>query len=306
MHLGAHFRPLEAGAGIAVMARRLIVNADGFGFGPGATQGIFDAIREGGFISSISVNANFPEVERLAELVAQFPQISVGVHLNALAGRPCLPASQVPSLVDAEGFFFNSKFMGMLRHGKISMNELEAEFDAQIARAKQFAGDRVTHLDSQANSHLNYLPLFLKLAKKWNLGRMRNNASLICLESPTPRFTRLKAYALKPHVWLAHHYRKWQMRRAQASGMRMADMLITVGYAGTGDKSDYDNWQRILRNLPDGTYEIYCHPAYPDDTLKRWSYYYEERRRELDILRGGQLRQLAADLGIQLVPFHAL
>jgi predicted glycoside hydrolase/deacetylase ChbG (UPF0249 family) len=288
------------------MPRRLIVNADGFGFGGGATQGILDAIREGGFISSVSVNANFPEVERLGELVAQFPDVSVGVHLNPLAGRPCLPASQVPSLVDGDGFFWNSRFMGLLRRGKISLNELEAEFDAQITRVKNLAGDRVTHLDSQANSHLSYLPLFLKLARKWHLDRMRSNASLICLESPTPRFARLKSYARKPHVWLMHRYRKWQMLRAQAAGMRMADKLITVGYAGIGNKAEYENWQRILRNLPDGTYEIYCHPAYPDDTLRRWSYYYDERRRELDILRGRQLRQLATDLGIQLVPFQAL
>ena len=288
------------------MARRLIVNADGFGFGSGATQGILDALREGGFISSISVNANFPEVERLRELVAEFPEVSVGVHLNPMAGRPCLAASQVPSLVDGDGYFFNAKFMRLLRRGKISLSELEAEFDAQIARVKQLAGDRVTHLDSQGNSHLSYLPLFLKLAKKWQLNRMRNNASIICLESASPRFTRLKAYAKKPHVWLMHNYRKWQMRRAQASGMRMADMLITVGYAGTGNKSEYENWQRILGNLPDGTYEIYCHPAYPDETLKRWSYYYDERRRELDILRGRQLRMLAANLGIELVPFQAI
>lgn len=288
------------------MARRLIVNADGFGFGNGATQGILDALREGGFISSISVNANFPEVERLRELVAEFPDVSVGVHLNPLAGRPCLPASQVPSLVDADGCFFNSKFMRRLRRGKISLVELEAEFDAQIARVKDLAGSRMTHLDSQANSHLSYFPLFLKLAKKWDLNRMRSNASLICLESLTPRSTRFKTYAQKPHVWLVHCYRKWQMRKAQAAGMRMADMLITVGYAGTGNKSEYHNWQRILGNLPDGTYEIYCHPAYPDETLKRWSYYFDERRRELDILRGQQLRQLAANLGIELVPFQAL
>jgi predicted glycoside hydrolase/deacetylase ChbG (UPF0249 family) len=297
---------VETGTGVALMARRLIVNADGFGFGGGATQGILDALREGGFISSISVNANFPDVERLRELVSEFPDVSVGVHLNPLAGQPCLPAAKVPSLVDADGFFFNAKFMQRLRRGKIVLAELEAEFDAQIARVKMLAGDQVTHLDSQANSHLSYFPLFLKLAKKWNLQRMRNNASLICLESPSPRSSRVKAYARKPHVWLMHGYRKWQMRRAQAAGMRMADMLITVGYAGTGNKSEYENWKRILSNLPDGTYEIYCHPAYPDDTLKRWSYYYDERKRELDILRQKRLRQLATNLGIQLVPFQAL
>ena len=44
-----------------------MVNADGFGFGPGATQGVFDALA-GGFISSVSVNANFPEATRVEEL----------------------------------------------------------------------------------------------------------------------------------------------------------------------------------------------------------------------------------------------
>jgi predicted glycoside hydrolase/deacetylase ChbG (UPF0249 family) len=288
------------------MTRRLIVNADGFGFGGGATQGILDAIREGGFISSISVNANFPEVQHVRTLVAQFPEISVGVHLNPLAGRPCLPSSQVPSLVDSQGFFFNAKFLKLLRRGKISFTELEAEFDAQIARVKLLAGDRLTHLDSQGNSHLNYFDLFLKLAKKWQLQRMRNNASLICLEAPAPGSSRLKTYLRHPHVWLMHLYRKRQMRKAQAAGMRMADMLITVGYAGTGNKADYENWQRILRNLPDGTFEIYCHPAYPDETLRRWSYYYDERRRELEILRSRQLRQLATNLGIELVTFQAI
>ena len=62
--------------------KRLIVNADGFGFGAGATQGILDAIREGHFISSVSVNANFPDAERIAELISEFPHVSIGVHLN--------------------------------------------------------------------------------------------------------------------------------------------------------------------------------------------------------------------------------
>jgi predicted glycoside hydrolase/deacetylase ChbG (UPF0249 family) len=196
--------------------------------------------------------------------------------------------------------------MRLLRLGKISQSELESEFDAQISRVKEIAGDRMTHLDSQANSHLSYFDLFLRLARKWRLHRMRNNSSLICLESPTPSRARRRTYMKKPHVWLMHSYRKHQMLRAQASGMRMADMLITVGYAGTGNKTDYGNWQRILKNLPNGTYEMYCHPAYPDKTLGRWSYYYDERRRELDIVRGPQLRQLATELGVELVTFHAI
>ena len=85
--------------------RTLIVNADGFGFGPGATKGILEAIANGGIITSVSVNANFPDAERGRELVAAHPAISVGVHVNPVAGSPCLAPDRVPSLVGRDGQF---------------------------------------------------------------------------------------------------------------------------------------------------------------------------------------------------------
>lgn len=288
------------------VSKRLIVNADGFGFGSGATQGILDALREGEFISSVSVNANFHDVQRVHELVARFPHLSVGVHLNPMVGRPCLPADKVSSLVGPDGLFRARSFLRLLHRRKIVSEELEAELDAQIGKVKELAGGRLTHLDSQSNAHLNYLDLFLKLARKWGLRRMRNNASVICLESPRPRWSRRKVYLLRPHVWLAHRYRRYQMAKARAAGMRMAERLVTVGYAGVGNKANLDNWLRILRNLPSGTSEIYCHPAYPDDTLRRWSYYCDERAAELAILRRPDLREAAQRLGVEIVSFDAI
>lgn len=286
--------------------KRLIVNADGFGFGPGATQGVIDAIREGKFISSVSVNANFPDVKRLPALVKEFPHISIGVHLNPMAGKPCLPPHHVPSLVGPDGFLHHHDFLRLLRKGAISLKELEAELDAQIGRVKALVGDRLTHIDSQGNSHLNYFDIFLVLAQKWGLQRMRNNASVICLEAPQPHVSRLKVYLHKPHVWLAHQYRRHQMRKARAVGMRMANSLVTVGYAGTGNKTDHNNWLRILHNLPAGTHEIYCHPAYPDDTLRRWSYYCDDRAGELAILRGAELREATRKVGVEIVSFDII
>jgi predicted glycoside hydrolase/deacetylase ChbG (UPF0249 family) len=286
--------------------KRLIVNADGFGFGPGATRGIIDAIRDGQFISSVSVNANFPDVERLSELVGEFPHISIGVHLNPMVGRPCLSPRQVPSLVGPDGFFHHTNFLPLLRQGVISLPELEAELGAQIGRVKALVGDRLTHVDSQGNSHLNYFGCFLSLARQWGIPRMRNNASVICLEAPQPQVARMQVYLRKPHLWLAHQYRRGQMRQARAAGMRMADDLVTVGYAGTGNKSNPDNWWRLLRTLPAGTHEIYCHPAYPDETLQRWSYYCHERAKELAILRGVALRDVAQKVGVEIISFDAL
>ena len=286
--------------------KRLVVNADGFGFGSGATRGVLDAIREGELISSVSVNANFAEVEQVRTLVSMFPSISIGVHLNPMAGRPCLPPERVPSLVDGAGDLHNHRFPTLLRRGAINPGELEAELDAQIEKVKSLAGDRLTHLDSQGNQHLGYFDLFLKLAAKWGICRMRNNASVICLEACRARLSRVAVYFGKPHVWAAHRYRRYQMRKARRAGMRMADRLITVGYAGNGNKSIYDNWVRVLTNLPAGTYEMYCHPAYPDETLRRWSVYCEERAQELAILRRKELREIAHGANVEIVSFDAI
>jgi len=286
-------------------ARRLIVNADGFGFGQGATRGIFEAL-DGEFVSSVSVNANFPEAERVTDLVKSFPRVSVGVHLNPMVGRPCLPPERIPSLVGTDGLFHGPKFPGLLRRGKIVREELEAELREQIRRVAELAGSRLTHLDSQGNRHLSYLALFLELARNSGVRRMRNNASSICLESRRPRWSRLKVYLTRPHIWLAHRYRKYQMHKARLAGMRMADSLVTVGYAGRGNKANPENWIRILRNLPAGTHEIYCHPAYPDETLRRWSDYQEDRARELEILRSPRLRDEADRAGVKLVSFDVI
>lgn len=285
--------------------KRLIVNADGFGFGAGATDGITDAIRDGSFISSVSINANFPEAERIRDLVAQFPHISIGVHLNPMAGKPCLPAERVPSLVGKDGCLQNEKFPRLLRKGAIAKSELEAELDAQIAKAKELAGSRLTHVDSQGNQHLAYFNLFLKLARKWGIQRMRNNASLICLESPHPRSARLKVYVSQPQVGGVHLYRRYQMRKARAAGLRLADNLITVGYAGRA-KTDEESWLCVLRNLPIGTYEIYCHPGYADNTLRRWSVYHEQREQELAVLRNPELREAARAAGVELISFDSI
>jgi predicted glycoside hydrolase/deacetylase ChbG (UPF0249 family) len=287
------------------MIRRLIVNADGFGFGHGATEGVFDAL-SGGFITSVSVNANFPEAVRVRELVRRYPKVSVGVHLNPMVGIPCLPAARIPSLVGGSGEFHGNAFPALLRRGRIVREELKAELAEQIGRVREWAGERLTHLDSQGNRHLDYLDLFLELARESGVFRMRNNASTICLESPRPRLARWKAYLSRPHVWLAHVYRKRQMRRARAAGMRMADSLVTVGYGGAGNKTRAENWTRILRHLPPGTHEIYCHPAYPDETLRRWSYYQEDRAQELAVLRTPALREEAARQNVELITFDAI
>lgn len=75
--------------------RRLIINADGFGF----TYGINRAIREcavAGTVTSTSCVTNFPAISEVRELQDDFPHLSIGVHFNLTVGRPVLPPDRVP------------------------------------------------------------------------------------------------------------------------------------------------------------------------------------------------------------------
>ncbi len=238
--------------------------------------------------------------------MARFPGISIGVHVNPIAGSPTLPSGRVLSLLGPDGLFRGAGFASAWRRGLIRPVELEAELDEQIRRVQRVAGARLTHLDSHQNSHLSYLDLFLRLARRWKIPCMRTNASRICLEAVHPSWARARAYLGHPHVLAAHAYRRFQMRRSAKAGLRMADRLVTVGYAGSGNKSRLENWERILRNLPEGTSEIYCHPAYPDAVLRRWASYVEPRLQELEILRRPHLREVARLSGVRLISFFEL
>lgn len=304
-------KPLGSGVEVSErpdkgQSKRLIVNADGFGFGDGATKAILELLDCGGFVTSISVNPNFSQAVQVTDLVRRHPGTSVGIHLNPLVGRPCLPPERIPTLVDDRGWFNRQIFFRRLWSGKLSLKELKAELIAQAERILALVGEHVTHLDSQGNSHLHYFGVFLSVAKELGIARIRNNASLICLESPQPRKARARVYLRRPHVFVVHMYRRWQMLEARSRGFRMVDRLITVGYAGVGNKTLIDNWLRVLRNVPDGTYEIYCHPAYPDDTLQRWARYCNERRQELEVLRNSLLWEEALRNGVRLINYHQL
>jgi len=87
----------------------------------------------------------------------------------------------------------------------------------------------------------------------------------------------------------------------------MASRLVTVGYAGEGNKTVLSNWVNLLRNLPAGTFEIYCHPGYPDAVIRRWSTTYAEpRSAELAILKTPKLREVAAKENVELISFREL
>jgi predicted glycoside hydrolase/deacetylase ChbG (UPF0249 family) len=80
--------------------RRLIVNADDFGW----TRGITDAIvtcHNQGIVTSAALLVNQAASLYAIEQAKQAPRLGIGTHLNLCEGRPVLAAREAPSLVGA-------------------------------------------------------------------------------------------------------------------------------------------------------------------------------------------------------------
>jgi hopanoid biosynthesis associated protein HpnK len=259
---------IPEGAVKLTAVRRLIINADDFGFTSGVNQAVIELQRAGGLTSAtlMATGAAFPEAVSLA---TKNPALGVGCHVILVDGTPVLPASQIPSLVvenTQETPQFRAKlsvFVTDLLRGHIADSEIEAEATAQIRKLQQ-AGIRVTHVDTHKHTHMfpRVLRPLLRAALACGVKAIRN---------PFEPNWSLNATANAGHV------RKMQVRllRSQSSsfaqgvsraGLKTTDGAIGVLATGTLDTQTIRN---LLAAMPDGTWELVCHPGYNDADLQQ-------------------------------------
>lgn len=149
------------------MTPRLIVRADDFGACRAFNRGIAQAHRRGVVTAAeiIVPGAAFQEARALAR---RLPRLDLGVHLaffsewRAPRWRPLLPAPQVRSLVDAQGFFVPGPAAWKRR---VVWREVEREGDAQI-RSLRRDGVRVSHVSWHWTQPLGAPPAFLRLVRR--------------------------------------------------------------------------------------------------------------------------------------------
>jgi len=76
--------------------RRLIVNADDFGFTSGVNRAIVEAHTQG-VVTSSTLMANGDAFAEAVQLAATVPQLSVGCHVVLIDGQPVLEAEKLPA-----------------------------------------------------------------------------------------------------------------------------------------------------------------------------------------------------------------
>jgi predicted glycoside hydrolase/deacetylase ChbG (UPF0249 family) len=286
--------------------RRLIVNADGYGFTAGITRAIEECIAFG-TVRSISVNVNFPSAARLAALARRHPELSVGCHINPVVGRPVLPANQVASLLNGDGEFLYEGFARGVMSGKIRLAELRREMIAQAEMTRELAGPTFSHVDFHMGLHR--LPklygLFLDVAQGCGAPRIRTHVYRVGMESAFPRLRHLRHLAERPSRALKLIWNYALRRRALHRSLAMPARRVEITHMVTRpERINTRNYVSMLRRLPPGVNEFVAHPGYVDAELGRWSSYLEPRARERAVLLDPEFRRALGELGVELIGYR--
>ncbi len=128
----------------------LITRADDMGYTHTGNLATWDCLRNG-IIRCAAILVISPWFEEAASIAAANPDLCFGVHLGIIGEwrgyrwRPVLPYSEVRSLVDQDGFLWQSPTLFWDNNPK--MDEVEKEFRAQIELAKK-KGVRVEYIDT--------------------------------------------------------------------------------------------------------------------------------------------------------------
>jgi predicted glycoside hydrolase/deacetylase ChbG (UPF0249 family) len=266
--------------GYPVDARLLIINADDFGMCHSVNEAIIGTLTKG-IASSTTLMVPCPWALHAMHFLAEYPQISLGVHLTVLSDwadyrwGPVTARHKVPSLINKQGHFYNFEQMPEFL-AQVRLDELEMEFRAQI-EAVLMAELKPTHLDWHAlrlSGRLDILELMLALAKEYGLAlRVMGQSWIEKVQSqglPTNDYDFLDSYLLEPDDKLA-------------------------------------GFKRLLRELPSGLSEWAVHPGLANSELLTIDPGGAHiRQADFDFLTSQQAKEIVEEEGIVLLDYRAL
>lgn len=285
--------------------RRLIINADDFGYTTGVNRAIVEAHTHG-VVTSSTLMANGPSFAEAVQQAKNLPRLSVGCHVLLTDGEPVLSAQRLASLTTDSRFRDGMvSFAARAIAGTMSAEQITDEATAQI-RKIQSAGIKISHFDTHKHTHLfpKILRPLLRAAAACGVRAVRNPFG--------PRMPmRSSQLLMRPSLW---------KRSAQLGVLsRFADRFResvdregfltpdgTLGIVVTGEL-DENLFYEIARSIPDGTWEFVCHPGYNDADLQAGKTRLRaSRETELRVLTLPAARQVLTQEGIELISYHDL
>ena len=237
--------------------KKLVVTADDFGMAPEVNEAVERGHREG-ILTATSLMVGGVAARDAVTRARAMPSLKVGLHIDLTEGRPVLPVTNVPALVNAQGRFHPnmvaSAFNIFLRPAV--RRQMEAEIAAQF-EAFAATGLALDHVNTHMHFHLHptISAAILKIGPRYGMRGLRvpwESQSVLRKARPAEN---KRAKAVDRFCAALLH------RRMRNSDLAIPDMVF--GTAWTGNMTA-DHLRALIASLPDGLVEIYLHPATRD------------------------------------------
>jgi len=233
------------------------VTGDDFGLSIPVNEAVSQAHHKG-ILTTTSLMVAAPELDDAVARAKQLPDLNVGLHLVLSNGRSCLPATDIPDLVNADGEFSNklvSSGIKMFFNASVKQqlkDEVRAQFEAFKA-----TGLRLDHVNAHNHMHLHpaVFDAIIEIGKDYAMDAVRipdEKPLQALIGSRKEKITRFAIWLLlKPFTSI-------MKKRLIENNIKYNTNIY--GFHHTGHMN-LDTLVRILPNLEDGLSEIYLHPA---------------------------------------------
>jgi predicted glycoside hydrolase/deacetylase ChbG (UPF0249 family) len=241
--------------------RFLIVMADDFGIGPATSRAMIELAGQGVITGAVLlVNSPYAEEGVRAWRHSGVP-LELGWHPCLTLDRPVSKAGQVPTLVDADGFFYPlGAFLRRLFLGRVRAEEIRFELAAQERRFRDLVGYWPSYLNGHHHVHA-FAPVGAILA---DLLRARRPLPYVRrVREPWSMLLRVPG-ARKKRAFLSLVGRR-NARPFGHAGFPGNDWL--AGNTDPACVADPAYLTRWLTRVPGQVVELACHPGYFDRTL---------------------------------------
>ena len=268
----------------------LMIHADDAGLSHSENQATIEALKRG-LVNSYSIMVPCPWFYEIAEFALKYPNFDYGIHLtltcewNSYKFGPVLGQKEVPSLVDAQGYFFKSRNEVL---NKARSGELKKELCAQIDRAFSF-GLKPSHLDCHmytlGASH-EFLTLYREIGKLYQLPVMLNSKLITEVSGNKTAGAPLENEVMIDHLYLGNY----------------------IDFEN-GRLSDY--YANSLKKLQPGLNMILIHTAYDNHEMRAITKNHPNfgaawRQIDLDFFTSDQCENLIKEQKVQMVSWAAI
>lgn len=245
------------------MQPRLIINADDFGLTPGINRAIAE-LHDAGAVTSATLMASGPAFDHAVSLALGRPSLGIGCHILLVDGTPVSDPATIPTLLGPDRRTFRNSLgdfaLSVLR-GVIRQDDIQREALAQIQKLQR-AGLKLTHVDTHKHTHLlsRVTRPIIRALEQSGVNTIRNPFEprwAASLSGSTGRSLFVRA--------LGPGRRRFEASPPIASH-RILTTRGTIGISATGHLNS-TTLNALLQSIPDGTWELVCHPGHNDSDL---------------------------------------